>query len=128
MMNRYLLKPPAALRKNILFGILKEERRRARNHLFVSGVAMPLSVIALVFSAQYLMQSFYQGSFYEYLSILFTDTDVAFMYWREFALSVVESMPFMEITLSLVAVLSLLASIRVFTGNLRNELMPRLSK
>lgn len=118
------LQPSAALRRAIISRIRRVEYRRARAFLITSGFAVSLSVVAIALSISHLAQAFRQSSFIAYLSLLISDTDVVVLYWREFALSVVESAPFLGLTLALSALLALLASVRVFAHNLRIGLIP----
>ena len=114
--------PPDTLRKSILLAIGREERRRARLFLIVSITAVPLSVLGIVFSIQYMVQGFYQSSFHNYFSLLLSDPDIVLTYWREFALSLADSIPFAGMTISLITIAALLISIRIFASNLRNGL------
>ena len=112
--------PPAKLRTNILISIGREERRRTRVFLSVFAAAVPLSILGIVFSIQYMFQGFYQSSFYSYFTLLLSDPDIVLTYWKDFSLSIAESVPFMGITVSLVTIILLLISIRVIANNLRN--------
>lgn len=114
-------KPSKELRENILFQIVKEEGRRAKNYLLVSFITTTASIVGVIFSAQYVMQAVYQSSFYRYLSLLISDSDIVLSYWQQFTLSLVESMPFFAVTLALVAIVILMVSIRVFTNNARRS-------
>lgn len=110
---------PAHLRKSVLLGIQQEERRRARIYLVGSFITALSSAVGLIFSVKYLIQSLYQSGFYNYLYLFFSDPDVATAYWRELSLSLMETTPLFEITISLVAVAVLMASVRVFAVNTR---------
>jgi len=118
---------PESLKKNILTSIKKEELHRAQIYLAGSFVTAAASLVAVIFSVTYMIQGFYQSSFYSYFSLFFSDSDVAVAYWRELALSLVESVPVLELTLSLVAMTALLWSIRVFAQNARPHFMPTFS-
>lgn len=112
--------PPAKLRANILVRIGQEERRRARVSLSVFATVVPFSILGVVFSIQYMLEGFYQSGFYSYFSLLLSDPDVVLAYWGDFSLSIVESAPFMGITLSLITIVVLLMSIRIIANNLQN--------
>lgn len=116
--------PPATLRTKILMRIGQEERRRAKIFLAASATTISLSIVGIVFSVQYMMEGFYQSSFYTYFSLLLSDPDIVLRYWQEFALSIAESLPFLGITISLIAIVMLLLSVRVLANNLRHGLMP----
>ena len=121
------LKLPETLRERVLAGVKQEERRRARVYLAVSGFATLLSLTGIVLAGFYTVQGLYQSSFYEYLSLALSDTDVVLTYWKEFTLSLVESAPFLGITASLIACGALFASVRVFANHMRVAMRPALS-
>ena len=112
--------PPTKLRTNILMNIGQEESRRARVFLLVFATVVPLSILGTVFSIKYMLQGFYQSSFYSYFSLLLSDPDIVLAHWKDFSLSIAESVPFMGITLSLITIVALLISIRIIANNLRN--------
>lgn len=114
-------KPSKELRKNILLQVVKEEGRRAKNYLLVSLITSTASIVGVVFAAQYVVQAIFQTSFYRYFSLLFSDSDIVLSYWRQFTLSLVESLPFFAVTLVLVAIVVLMVSIRVFANNTRRS-------
>lgn len=87
------LKPPRGLRQSIIFGIGQVERSRARVYLFISTSILPLSIIGVIFSGKYLLQSFYQSGFYDYFSLLFSGDGAVFTYWKELTYSLAETIP-----------------------------------
>lgn len=115
---------PTELRGKILMRIGQEERHRAKIFLAASATTISLSVVGIIFSVQYMMEGFYQSSFYTYFSLLLSDPDIVLTYWQEFTLSLAESLPLLGITVSLITVTILLLSIRVLANNLRQGLLP----
>jgi hypothetical protein len=115
---------PKGLRKNILLSIRKEERRRARLYLFVATIVVPSSIFGAWFAILYMAQEFLSSNFYTYLSLLFSDTDIVFMYWQQFALSLAESIPLIGATVFLMTLAIFLASIRVLVSNVRGSFTP----
>lgn len=109
--------PSKDLRQNIVLTIVKEERQRAKNYLILSSTTALGSVVGVIFSVQYVIQVITQLSFYKYFSLFFSDSDIVLSYWRDFVMSLVESMPFFAITLVLLAVVALMMSVRVFINN-----------
>lgn len=102
------------LRDNIISGVKGYERRRSRLYLLISAVGIPSSVWGIIASVLYVGGALNQSSFYQYFSLLFSDTDVVFSYWREFAFSVAESIPIIGLILVFIALTALLVSVRVF--------------
>jgi hypothetical protein len=120
------LEPSETLRRSVLLGIRREERRRARVYLLVSGMAGSFSPVGIFFAVKYLFTVLYQSSFYGYLSLMFSDPDIVFGNFQDFAFSLAESAPLVGVTAILITVALLLLSIRVFANNLRNGLTPSL--
>lgn len=118
------LKPPKELREKILFSINKEEIRRAKTYFLVSVTTAMASIFGLIFSIRYMIQEFYQSSFYSYLSLIFSDPSIVVSYWEELSISLLETLPILGITISLIAVYTLLVSIRTLVKNTRGILIP----
>ena len=110
------------LRKKILTSIKQEEIRRARVYVFTGLTAFMASSFGVVFTFKYMFQGFYQSSFYSYFSLFFSDPDIAFSYWKELSLSLVESAPLLGITFSLTMLGILLTSIRMLANNTKQNL------
>ncbi|HMP67596.1 MAG TPA: hypothetical protein PKA60_02510 [Candidatus Paceibacterota bacterium] len=121
------LELPNGLRGKILASIKHEEIRRARIYVLGALSTVVASSLGAVFAFKYMLQGFYQTSFYSYFSLLFSDPDIALSYWKELSLSLVEALPLLGITLSLVAIAVLLTSLRVFVRNAKPNLMPSFS-
>lgn len=110
---------PENLRNNILLGIRGEEKKRAKPLLAVSVIIALSSLVGLFMWLKYALIAFYQSSFYAYMTLLFSDPDVVLRYWQEFGLALLESLPVLGIALCLLAVFTLLMSLRLFTQNMR---------
>lgn len=121
------LEPPKGLRGKILASIKHEELRRARIYVFTALGTIATSSLGAVFAFKYMLQGFYQSSFYSYFSLLFSDPDIAVSYWKELSLSLIETAPLVGITLSLVALAALLTSVRVLVNNAKSNLLPSFS-
>jgi hypothetical protein len=91
------LKLPEGLRRNILLSIARSEYLRARNYLFVFAIIVSTSLVGLVLSAQYFLQSFYQSGFYQYMSLIFSGDTAVFTYWKELSYSLIETVPIIGI-------------------------------
>ena len=113
------LKPRGELREKILFSINKEEIRRAKTYFLISVTTTLVSIFGLIFSVRYMIQGFYQSSFGS-----FSDPSIVVSYWKELSISLLETLPILGITISLVAVYTLLASIRTLVKNTRGILIP----
>ncbi|MCD8495178.1 MAG: hypothetical protein LRY41_02185 [Candidatus Pacebacteria bacterium] len=118
------LELPKGLRGKIIASIKSEEIRRARMYVFVALATIATSSLGAVFAFKYMLQGFYQSSFYSYFSLIFSDPDIAVSYWKELSLPLIETVPFVGITLALIALATLLTSMRVLVNNAKPHLMP----
>jgi hypothetical protein len=110
---------PPNLRTKVLLGVRKEEIKRARVLLLVSSLVIPTSAAGLWFILQYLLTSFYQTSFYSYLSLIFSDPDVVLAYWQQFLLVLLEALPVASMIIVLLVFGALLTALKLFVENSR---------
>lgn len=115
---------PKNLRNNVLLSIRSEEKRIAKRELAVSAFAAVASIGAIVASVEYAVTAFYQSSFYSYASLLLSDPDMVLRYWREFSLTLLESLPVIGIVCFLIAMFALLVSLRFLARNMRLGFTP----
>lgn len=97
------IRPPQDLKRNILLGIAKEELHRAKVYFAITLTTLPVSLVAVFFSGRYLMNSFYESGFYNYLSLLLSGDSTVLAYWKELAYSLAETMPIVSTIVFLVA-------------------------
>ncbi|NTV44412.1 MAG: hypothetical protein HGA67_01805 [Candidatus Yonathbacteria bacterium] len=112
------------LRQTILAGIEREEFRRARMRLATSAVLMPVSAFGIVYSIRYAAEALAQSGFYSYASLALSDSDVVLAYWREFALSLLGSLPFAAFIALIATGGLLLWAARIFAANVRTGFAP----
>src|SRR3989344_9129199 len=120
-------KLPESLRTRVLAGIRQEECRRARTYLVTSAAVVAGSSAGVFISATYLAQTLAQSSFWSYLALLFSDTDVAIAYTEPFLFSLAEALPRLGITAVLATTLLLLGALRVFMLNIRSGFISSLN-
>ena len=101
--NMEKIRPPQDLKRNILLGIAKEEFRRAKVYFTVAATVLPVSLVAMFLSGRYLLNSFYESGFYDYLSLLFSGDSIVLSYWEELMYSLVETMPIVGTIVFLIA-------------------------
>ena len=113
--------PTNQIRKRILFSINKEEVKHARIYFLISIITIVASVPCLFFSVQYMIQAFYESSFFVYVSLIFWNPNVVVSYWGELSVSLLETLPIFGILVSLIVVNTFLISIRVLVKNSRGR-------
>ncbi len=93
------VEPPKHLFEAVLACIALARRRAARIRLAALGTVMLASGLALIPAANYAISEFYASGFYDYLSLFFSDSSVAFSHWQEISLSLAESLPSLAVLL-----------------------------
>lgn len=116
--NLEQIEPSQKLRAGVLARIDFEKRRSARIRLAFFGAVAVTSLVAIIPSFQYVAREFSQSGFYQYLSLLFSDSGFILASWKEFSASLVESLPLFEITIFLATVFTLLFSARSAVKNI----------
>lgn len=99
---------PSGLADGIILKINNKARRHAKVKTLGLSTVSALSIIASVPIISQIITSFTQSGFYNYLSIIFSDGDVAIVYWKEILLTLAESLP-------VFAIISLLIVLAIFT-------------
>lgn len=112
--------PPEGLLERIMARIKKEERVLLIKKVALFSAAALGSLFALIPAFQYALQEFHQSGFYQYLSLLFSDSGVVLVYWKEFAMSLAESLPVLGILVFLSAVFVFLGSVKLAINNIKN--------
>ena len=118
MVQNHIELPPN-LRARVLLGVRQEEIKRARVFLLVSALIIPASLVGFWFVLHYLLASFYQTSFYSYLSLIFSDPDVVLAYWQQFLLVLLEALPVASMIVALIVFGALLTALKLFVENSR---------
>ncbi|MDO8555206.1 MAG: hypothetical protein Q7R75_01420 [bacterium] len=117
------MEPPENLYGNILAKIEFEKKRIARVKLAIFGITALVFVFALIPIYKYTAQEFYNSGFLEYLSVLFSDGNIAAAYWKEMLLSLAESLPLFSLTATLSVVFVITGSIKLALKNIGNAFL-----
>ena len=118
------LEPPQRLLGGIVMRIILERQRHAWVRVMVWTAGTMGALAGLVPAFHYAGQELAQSGFYQYLSLLFSDGGVLLANsWREFALSLAESLPLMGITFVLAALFVLLGSIRLIARDMKTAFL-----
>ena len=87
---------------------------------------LSLSVLSLsgsVFSIRILIEQSTRLGFYKYLSLAFSDSGVIALYWKEYVLSLVDSLPIASLITSLFLLFILFISIRRTSRQFKSKLL-----
>lgn len=107
-------KPPRQLFYRIMERLGIEKKLKAiRKRLSFSYIALIIFGALILTAVLAIRHEVRESEFGPLVSLFLSDTDAAILYWREFALSVLESMPLYYFILFLSGLLLLLASLRL---------------
>jgi hypothetical protein len=115
--------PDIELSGSIWNTIVARERSIFKLKLFsYIGVALS-SLIGFVFVLKDLAYQFTQSGFYEYSSLFFSDMKSVILYWKEFTLSLMDSLPVTGLIISLCLLFIIFISVRNIMNQFKNQLM-----
>jgi hypothetical protein len=114
------VEPPKHLLPRVLDRITLLEQRAAKMRFVLFSGTTLMSFLAMIAAFRYAWGSFAQSGFSTYASLLSSDGSVVMLYWKEFTFSLIESLPFMSITILLSAIFVLLLSLRLARGYLKH--------
>jgi len=100
------------LKDNIWHSITLREKKIAYFKIFSFASVSLASLVGLVPMFKILINDFTQSGFYEYLSLAFSNGGLFSSYWKEFAFSLLESLPTISIVLLLIPVFIFFLSLR----------------
>ena len=103
------------LAQNIWNSIIVQNKRIARLKLWAFSSIGLASLIGLIPAWHLLSNNLTQSGFYEYFSLAFSNGSSLLSYWKEFTLSIAESLPVMSIVLSLSLVFVFFLSLKFAT-------------
>jgi len=84
---------PQGLYEAVLAKVAAARIRAARIRAGAFGLIATISAIALVPVIEYTADQLYKSGFYDYVSLVLSDRADVVLYWREFGLSLLESLP-----------------------------------
>lgn len=106
---------PSHLLETVLAGVHKNIERTRKIKFALLSTTTLLSLGASFPAFSYLMHSFTQSGFYQYLQLSLSDGTVLLSYWKDFGATLVESLP-------LTSLIAFLSIILVFTWSLTNTI------
>lgn len=105
-------KPLDFLPPKILLRINREQIKKDKLWRVTSRIICSFSFFALFPIIIDVLTKLKNSGFWNYLSLLSTDTGAVAMYWREFSLSLVDALPLFQLTLIFALLLVMFASFR----------------
>jgi len=110
---------PPGLYNDIVFKLEKARIKKGRTGLLIQGILSLVSLVAIFPVFLNVVERFSQSGFFQYLSLIFTDGEIVLSNWKIFVSSLLESAPFYEVTILLIAIFVLLESLKFAFRNLK---------
>ncbi|MDD5050690.1 MAG: hypothetical protein PHV93_03035 [Candidatus Pacebacteria bacterium] len=89
--------PPQGLCLSIIKKVRSIQSRNAKIRFTLSSIVTLVSLGGIFESILKLIESSNQSGFSQYFSLIFSDSTLFFSYWKEFGLSLVESLPLVSL-------------------------------
>jgi hypothetical protein len=106
------LKSPDLLNSKILLRIDRERVKRLNRQVLITRIVGGLSFVSFFPIFINLVSQMQNSGFWNYLSLLFTDTGIVMTYWKQFSMSLIEATPVFPLTLILISLLGLSISFK----------------
>ncbi len=106
------LKSPDLLSSKILLKIDQERVKRLNRQVLITRIVGGISFVSFFPIFINFVSQMQNSGFWNYLSLLFTDTSVVMTYWKSFSMSLVEATPVFPLTLILISLLGLSISFK----------------
>lgn len=119
--SNYSPRPPKSLFEKIMRRIREERKLLAlkRKLIFLSIVFVG-SIAALIPTFRMTQAGFVESGFIEFFSLLFSDANIIAAYWKNFALSLLETLPVTNLIMLLTVMLLFLESLKLLINNAKN--------
>lgn len=114
--------PECRLSDDVCRAILAKRSKINRRNTFGYVLLGVLSLSGSVFSIKDLITESSRLGFYKYLSLIFSDSSVIATYWKEYILTLIDSLPVMSLVFSFALLFALFISLRKITSGLKNGL------
>ncbi len=109
------IEPPDGLFEKIMSRIARERgflTLKRRLVIFAFGIAGSAAAFIPIFKMA--QAGFVESGFIQFFSLLFSDAETVIVYWRNFGLALLETLPVTSVALLLAAVLVFLESLKLF--------------
>ena len=116
-----IVEPRDELKNLIIKSIKVEERKKTiRNMVFSSVVSLASISMAVIFVIN-IIKDAYQSGLSEYLSLLISDSSSVLSYWKVYTMSIVESLPILQITILFASIWVFVWSMNIIINNLKSS-------
>jgi len=115
------LKAPDVLFEKILNRIHQEQHLIVvRRKILFFSIGSFVSVIAAIPAFKILLSEFIESGFEKYFSLLFSDTKIVMSIWQNFTVSLLETLPVLNLIIFSLIVLAFLQMLRLTAKNIKD--------
>ena len=117
-LDNQLLDPPTELLAKVMQAVKRQQQlARVRRNLAYCGAFFIISIVAVFPALLVLQQQAEKSGFWQYLTLIFLDFSVTVAHWPDYSLALLESLPVINLALSLTLILVTLVLLRVVVRN-----------
>jgi hypothetical protein len=102
---------PQNLKKKVILSIQKMSNRQLLIKKILGGLFLTVSSFSLLEFSFYLVSEFEKSGFFNYASLIISDSEVVFYNFTSFTLSLIDSTPFFAISLVVLSIFAIMKSL-----------------
>ncbi len=114
--EKYLIEPHPDLGEKILERIKKYEKIAEFKRNVFGFLLGAISFSSIVYFFVMIVQQFSHSGFYDYFSLIFTDSKLVFSNLGDYSLTILDTIPYFEITITLAFIITALLSLKFMFG------------
>ncbi|MFZ5363925.1 MAG: hypothetical protein ACOZAG_00355 [Patescibacteria group bacterium] len=119
--NFNLVDPPPGLFDKIMCRIEKERKiLTLRRRIIIFSIGLVGSAIAFIPALAYVRTGLVESGFSAFFSLIFSDTEIVLVYWKNFAQSLLETLPVAGLAVFLATIAVFLESLKMLVRDLKN--------
>jgi hypothetical protein len=103
----------------IMLRIKRGQRILAIRRLFIFSLTAIFSAVIFVFAFNILGVKISESGFLQFFSLIFSDFKTVITYWESFALSLLESLPIISLTIVLATIFAFLESLKFLARDIK---------
>jgi hypothetical protein len=115
--------PGTGLPDDIWRSIQTKQTKSLKIQSLVYGIAGILSLGGFVFMSIYVVKEFISSGFFQYVSVAFSGGGLFATYWKEYLLTLADSLPVASLGAMLFLLVSMLISFRKVVHQFKNKLL-----
>lgn len=119
-MSNYI-EPPKGLFEKIMFRIRKEKKLLTiRRRIVLFSSIMVISIIAFVPAFKAVQKDIIDSGFWQFFSLLFSDFSIVAVYWQNFAMSLLETIPALSLAILFLVIFAFMESFKELSYDLKS--------